>query len=255
METGPEGMGTSVEQVVPAGRAEAVGGGRWRGRLPYVLGGLLIALCINNGFWQLRRHDYKQGLQARYDAATTAQPITEPTALQAAQRVSLRGRWVTEATVFLDNRSYQGRPGFHVLTPLQLSTGSGSVMIDRGWIAVGADRRQLPHPPTPAGEVEVQGRVIEPAVGGFTLGESAAEPRVWQRVDPQRFTTLVTGPVASRYVQQDNASDDGLVRDWPRPDFGVEKHLGYAFQWFSFAVMTMGWMLWFGWRRVKRARA
>ena len=41
-------------------------------------------------------------------------------------------------------------------------------------------------------------------------------------------------------LRQDSALDDGLVRAWPAPDFGIEKHYGYAFQWFALAATLTG---------------
>jgi surfeit locus 1 family protein len=36
-------------------------------------------------------------------------------------------------------------------------------------------------------------------------------------------------------LQQDHIKD-GLIREWPRPDIGIGKNLGYALQWFAMAV-------------------
>lgn len=223
------------------------------GWLPYAIGVVAVALFINNGFWQLRRQDQKLRAQAEYDAAAHARLVRNCEELAVPQRVVMRGEWHAAGTVFLDNRSYQGRPGFHVLTPLRLVDAGGAVMVDRGWMAV-TDRNRLPAVSTPTGVVEVSGRVVEPVSGGFSLGEAVAEPGIWQRIDPLRFKEQVSGAVAAVYVQQESAAADGLVRDWARPDFGVGKHLGYAFQWFAFAGVTTGLMLWFGWRRHRKSR-
>ena len=42
--------------------------------------------------------------------------------------------------------------------------------------------------------------------------------------------------------------DDGLIRDWPQPANDVNKHLGYAFQWFGLSALTV--FLWgfYAWR-------
>jgi surfeit locus 1 family protein len=39
-------------------------------------------------------------------------------------------------------------------------------------------------------------------------------------------------------LQQDDRKD-GLIREWPRPDIGVGKNLGYALQWFSMAAAVL----------------
>ena len=44
-------------------------------------------------------------------------------------------------------------------------------------------------------------------------------------------------PIQPFLIQQDtHAPDDGLVREWPSPEFGIDKHYGYAFQWFALAA-------------------
>lgn len=231
--------------------AKAESGMTRRTWLAYLAGALVVALCLAAGLWQLRRHDAKLALQAAYASAANAMPVTRSEQLAAPRRVVLQGRWRAAGTVFLDNRSYRGRPGFQVLTPLLLNDGGGAVMVNRGWLPLGADRRQLPAVATPSGPVEVSGRVVAPVEGGFTLGESAAEPRIWQRIDARRFAAQAGQAAAAVYVEQDNAAPDALVRDWAPPEFGADRHLGYAWQWFAFAVMTIGWMLWSGWRTFK----
>ena len=39
--------------------------------------------------------------------------------------------------------------------------------------------------------------------------------------------------------------DDGLLRDWPAPDFGIETHRIYMVQWYAFALLAAGLWLWF----------
>jgi len=42
-----------------------------------------------------------------------------------------------------------------------------------------------------------------------------------------------------------NAGDEGLVRDWPAPDFGIERHRIYMIQWYTFAAMALVLWAWF----------
>ena len=81
----------------------------------------------------------------------------EKRALAAAQApVTLRGSFDARYTVFADNKLYRGRPGYHVVQPLRLAEGK-HVLVNRGWVAAGASRAQLPEVRTPAGEVELTG--------------------------------------------------------------------------------------------------
>jgi surfeit locus 1 family protein len=58
-------------------------------------------------------------------------------------------------------------------------------------------------------------------------------------------------------IQEDAAvrSQDGLLRQWPLPSTGVHKHYGYAFQWFSLSLLTVGLYVWFQLIRPRRRAA
>jgi cytochrome oxidase assembly protein ShyY1 len=61
-------------------------------------------------------------------------------------------------------------------------------------------------------------------------------------------TGLALQPVV---IQQHNDNRDGLARDWPKPDFGVDKHRAYALQWYSLAALGAVLGLFFSFRRVR----
>ncbi|MGC3962190.1 MAG: SURF1 family protein [Rhodocyclaceae bacterium] len=225
---------------------------RVRRVVPLVVGLAMALLCARLGVWQWHRAAEKTALQACFDAAGSPLAVDRATDVAPWQRVELQGTWMNARTVYLDNRVRDQVAGFDVLTPLLLDHGKGIVIVDRGWIAGGSDRRQLPVVPTPDGEVVVTGLGMEPA-HGFSLGESKDEPRVWQRIDPARAAQEIGQPVAPVYVRQESAAGDGLVRDWPRPDFGIDTHRGYAFQWFAFAAVLIGLTAWYGWKAVRKS--
>ena len=218
------------------------------------------------GRWQLSRAAQKESLQAMLDARASQPAIDGRTLTDAAsatpeaqqalvhRAVALQGRWLPEHTVYLDNRQMQGRPGFFVLTPLQLSgEGARVVLVQRGWVARNfQDRTQLPSVSTPAdAEVRIQGRVaLSPSrLYEFQGGDSAqGSSRIRQNLDLAAFrtetglalaplTVLQTGPVGD--------AGDGLLRDWPVVGAGVEKHYGYAFQWFGLCGLIALLYVWF----------
>jgi len=43
--------------------------------------------------------------------------------------------------------------------------------------------------------------------------------------------------------------DDGLVRAWPAPDFGIDKHRIYMVQWYAFAALAAALWLILNFRR------
>jgi cytochrome oxidase assembly protein ShyY1 len=50
-------------------------------------------------------------------------------------------------------------------------------------------------------------------------------------------------------LEQTSDTQDGLVRDWPLPSAGVERHRGYAFQWYGLAATALIFFVVTGFRR------
>lgn len=159
-----------------------------------------------------------------------------------------RGRWLTAKTLFLDNKIHRSRPGYHVLTPLQLSGSDVVVLVNRGWIPAPRLRSELPAVPTVAGEVEISGvtRSFETRI--FELQETPPQGAVWQHVreaDYRRHSGLDALPVL---LLQTGADNDGLIRDWGSAENPAIKHHGYMAMWLVFALMAAAYGL-FAWRK------
>lgn len=152
--------------------------------------------------------------------------------------LSLRGDFEAGNTVLLDNKLHRGRPGYHVVQPLRLRDGR-HVLVDRGWIAAGATRDQLPAVRTPVGEVEITGvRLTRFAQAYAPDGGRSAGP-VWQNVTIGEFAAW-SGLVLEPYVvEQQSGPEDGLQREPVRTGTGVEMHQSYALQWYSLAVLSI----------------
>jgi surfeit locus 1 family protein len=121
------------------------------------------------------------------------------------------------------------------------------VLVNRGWTPQGASRAALPEVVPPAGAVTLLGRIALPATGFFELATEPATGPVWQNLDPARFIAATGVPVMPVMIEATatpigSEGDDGLVRDWPAPDFGVDKHRIYSVQWYSFAGLAI--VLW-----------
>jgi surfeit locus 1 family protein len=211
-----------------------------------------IAVTASLGRWQLSRAAEKEALQAAIDSQGQLPALDAQAMLGAAdpqallhRPVRLRGLWLAERTVFLDNRQMRGQPGFYVLTPLALENSSTVVMVQRGWVQRNfVDRTALPKIPTPAGLVDIAGLVV-PAPS--RLYEFAGEDKgtIRQNLDLGAFAQETGLPLWQQSVQQTGEDGAGLLREWPVPKTGVEKHYGYAFQWFGLCALLTGLYVWF----------
>ncbi|KON82129.1 SURF1 family protein [Azoarcus sp. PA01] len=209
--------------------------------LPLVAGVALALLTAQLGSWQLGRAAEKTALQARIASAAASAPVSPSGSMPVAewQPVRLHGEWVAAATIYLDNRIRRGRPGYEVLTPLRLAGDAGWVLVNRGWIAAGPDRAVLPDAAPAAGAINLAGIARVPPADPFTLAPEAAQGRVWQYLDIERYRALSGLAVRDWIVQQTSAAADSLQRDWPRPDAGIDRHRGYALQWYSLAGLSL----------------
>lgn len=221
-------------------------------------GVLVTVLALVAMQWQLGRADEKLARQARWDAALAAAAVSLDAAalarggLDLPARVVLRGRFVPEATVYLDNRMLGSVAGMRVITPLAVAPDAPWVLVDRGFAPRDpADRSRLPAAPLPEGEVEIEGLALPATSRVMELGTAPAPalPGLWQNLDYDVYEQAARTRVARFVVQQTSNSADGLRRDFSPPASGVEKHHGYAFQWGALAALAAGLTLIFGLRR------
>lgn len=212
---------------------------------------VLLPGLINLGMWQLNKARQKQALQQQLEQGSKAAPISitrrvdDPEAIRY-RRVRVRGQWEAGYQFLLDNKvNEQEIVGYQVLTPLRISGSDMRVLVNRGWVPAGADRRQLPAVAPPAGEVDVEGVAIVPSTKFFELAKpqdssTGLEP-VWQNLDLARYRQSVPFQLQPVVLLLDpNSAAGGYERNWPRPDERVEKNLGYAYQWFGMAVALVG---------------
>jgi len=225
-----------------------------------------VALTARLGVWQLSRAQQKESLQAAIESRAALPPLATAALAHDAQenegqlhrRAQLRGRWLAARTVFLDNRQMDGRPGFYVLTPLQLDGRPEAIVVQRGWVARDfVERTRLPAVPTPDGPVELHGRIAPPPARLYEFAASASGT-IRQNLDLTEFareTGLVLLPMSVLQTEVPAGTSDGLRRDWPRPAVDVHKNLGYAVQWFALAALMTGLYVWFQLVRPRLRRA
>lgn len=214
----------------------------------------LAGLTFSLGQWQLRRADQKQALQTAISTQKVL-PALDIRALAALKsiagethrQVALEGIWQADKTVFLDNRPMNGKSGFWVFTPLLLQGSGQSVLVQRGWVQRDfTERTRLPQIDTPLGRVQVQGRIAPPPSRLYAFRPPASETgRIRQNLDLDAFRIETGLALFDGTVLQTAGPRDGLLRDWPAPNVGLDKHYGYAFQWFALCALTVVLYAWF----------
>ena len=186
---------------------------------PLALAAAACAAGIALGNWQARRADEKRALADNV------------------QRIAVHGEFLPERTVLLDNKVRNHRAGYEVVTPLRLGEGI-HILVNRGWVAAPPRRDQLPEVVTPRGPVRVEGIVLARLPRALELGDPGTG-RVRQSLELKAFAVETGLPLQAFVIEQHRGIADGLLREWPRPDAGIEKHQSYSFQWYSLAGLAL----------------
>lgn len=213
------------------------------------------------GLWQLDRaaqkielHDalLARGALPPLDASTLARS-GDRVAEQQHRRVVLQGHWLPQHSVYLDNRQMNGRPGFFLVTPLQIRADD-VLLVQRGWLPRHMrHREQLAPADTPAGVVRIEGR-IAPGIARLYEFDAAASGAIRQNLDVAAFARETGLPLRPLVVVQLGEASDGLLRQWTPAEPDVSKHYGYATQWFALSALLTGLYVWFQLIQPRRRR-
>jgi surfeit locus 1 family protein len=203
-----------------------------------------VALGLALGVWQLERGAQKTRLAEQITAANRDAPIALPAAEMKAEdvlwrRVEVRGRFDPAHAVLIDNRVVQGVAGYDVVMPLQIGASDRYVLVNRGWIAGTGSREALPVIATPAAPVTVIGLATVPSHRFLELSREVTAGKVWENLTLERYRAAVPLQIQPVVIEQENETDDGLRRVWAAPDLGIQRHYGYAFQWFALAAALL----------------
>jgi surfeit locus 1 family protein len=219
---------------------------------------LVMALCIKAGLWQYNKAESKKALQTQLSARLNEPAIslndhvsdlrTGDIESLRFKRVKVSGNYDPRYQVLLDNQVDNTVVGYHVLTPMQIEGTKEYVLVNRGWIA-GNPNRIVPEVATPMGEQTIEGDIAVPLSRFFTLEDSASKEEkrkiednpIWQHIDMQLYAKSVPFAIQPFIVRLDSKSnaEGGFKRNWPLPAERISMHLGYAYQWFGFALTLL----------------
>lgn len=225
--------------------------------IPFVATVLVAALGILAGQWQTGRAEQKQQIENAMAAQAAAAPLqlSAGTSLADAteyRRVVLTGEFISEWKLYLENRPQQGVAGFHVLTPFRLSGSDRHVLVARGWLPRNPmNRTELPKFETPEGKVTIEGRIRQNPGKVMQLGDDVPvlPGSFVQNITVQQFEQAARLDMLPFLVEQTSETNDGLARAWTIPSSGIDKHRGYAFQWYGLALMAVVFFIVTGFKR------
>jgi cytochrome oxidase assembly protein ShyY1 len=227
---------------------------RW---IPFVAMLAVVAIGVALGTWQLRRADEKRAIEALLTARQAQAPLLLTAASVSVddieyRRVAVRGEFDREWPLYLDNRPSAGNAGFYLLMPFKIAGSERHVLVARGWIPVDLhNRNKLPPTDAPGGAVEIEGVAIRNPGRVLQLGTAAVlrPGAILQNLTVAEFAVASKFDTQALVIEQTSDTHDGLLRAWPRASAGIERHLGYAFQWYALAGTAFLFFVVTGFRR------
>jgi surfeit locus 1 family protein len=201
---------------------------------------MLIAL----GRWQLRRAEEKRALFDAFAAGADATLLIDihTPKVRRYQHVEASGRYDESRQLLIDNMVDGGRAGYFVITPFALQ-GGGWLLVNRGWVPLGASRALRPAITVAGDERRIRGRADNMPSPGIRIGDDAALGGTYPVVadfpthtDVAHLLKESAWTPAADLVLLDPGESDGYVRSWAPPGFPPMRHVGYAVQWFALAL-------------------
>ena len=210
---------------------------------------VVFPVLISLGLWQLDRADEKRQIEENVNAAINKTPLllnetyNSDLTAEVYRPAIMEGQFDNKRQYLWDNKTHQGRPGYHVLTPFLLDGLNIAVMVNRGWVPMLARRDQFPDIAVASDKITISG-VIKTPSNTIQLAERLDQrgtdyPHVFQAFEPDVFASELELKLLPLMIELAPVEKYGYVRDW-KPYFGkIEKHNGYALQWFLMALIAL----------------
>lgn len=225
---------------------------------PSLVGTLALVICIplfiKLGLWQYHKAQQKLAVQAVYMKSQHDGVLDFPLAISNEDEISidswkykkvkLSGYYAPQYQVLLDNQTEGNRAGYHVITPLHVLNTKQYVMVNRGWIVAMDTHTELPKFETPSTLQHIEGQVWLPSKKFFTLEDTRSQTinlaqTAWQNMDMAKYQKSFPITISAMALKLDpKATEGGFVRNWQIPVERIATNIGYAYQWFGFAIAT-----------------
>ena len=211
--------------------------------VPSILILATMAFLVSLGFWQLDRADQKRTIEASIQKANTGvvELIINQNELLNKEyyEVRLQGSYIGDKQFIYDNQIVDQASGYYVLTPFVLTGQSNAIMINRGFIPWNGRRDQLEDIAVDSAFREVKIQVSKPIkrIELKTSDISNQFPVLIQAIDFDVIEEISSTSFVDVIGLLDPSSDDGFVRKWEPYTGSIEKHIGYAIQWFLMALV------------------
>ncbi len=206
----------------------------------------LFVLCCVLGVWQLHRYHFKKELLATYQKNLTTKPepfqqINQNADVQF-QRVVVKGDYLNDLTMLLQDQFHNDQVGYDVITPVRIPGEKKLLLVDRGWVEK-PQNSDLPIIAATKGHPPIMGYLKMLGEYQFILGDNILAPTqrpiVMQKIDVNELSRITNQEYFPFILRLDAQASNGYVRDWVVTTVMPERHMGYTVQWFALALVLL----------------
>ena len=215
-------------------------------KLPTLAFLCLLTLLLSLGMWQANRAIEKRAIIQQQETAQLMPSTRLSTAFEdnaetsRYRKLEVAGHYDTQQQFLIDNQISEGKAGYFVLTPFILQGENKAILVNRGWLPLNQDRKNLPDVSMTAEPGVITGRANTfPSVGIKLTGAEIptdTSPSVVQIVDTQVLAKKLGYSLFSFQLELDKTQPNGFKREWHTTTLmQPEQHTAYAMQWFALA--------------------
>lgn len=205
---------------------------------------LLFPGMLGLANWQYHRADEKKQLLIQLDESMNSQFVAVSKAsdlkkLDIYTPIKMDAKLDSEHVFYVENRPRNGLVAADVFVPVILNQGQ-SIMLNLGWLYL-KDRNKLPSFTLPE-EIKFSAIVDNFPEAGWELGD-VQQPDQWPalipRIERDKLELWLGTDVYPNVLRMKEPLNNNLNTEWTPTVMPPEKHLAYAFQWFSMAIALL----------------
>lgn len=218
-----------------------------------------VLLTIRLGFWQLDRLDKKKAFNSHIFSVQAMPELNLSGNLTGIDLADMEyrpaiatGHYDFDNQVVIRNQvwiqSWGNEIGYTLFTPLIMQNGR-AVLVQRGWIPLSYDTPSSWRDFDQMGQVSIQGIIRLPMekgeMGGGvpdpTLGPGQDGLSFWNNANIKRILQQLPYEILQVYIQQEPGTDNETLpyKSTPVLELTDGAHLGYALQWFFYALLLI----------------
>ena len=204
-----------------------------------------VIVFVFLGVWQIERAAHKEGLLQAFNSEQESPPIRLTSQSPDWSRVFVDGIFDSSRQILIDNQIHKGKVGYKIFTPFRFADNK-IVLVDRGWIAQGQSRSDLPQLNILEKKSRIIATVTSPEQG--VLAGSELLTNEWPRVSQTKAVEVIASafkePILDIVLVLDPGSSQITEFIQIKP-FAITpvKHYGYAMQWFTMSIVLLGMFL------------